>query len=214
MKLSDSPPLYAMIAGDSSRITMVEPESKKSSTYRLPEGSRPAIIDPVDVGNDLFAIGMKGKRITQLVIFDRKAWDWSVLDLADPITRVAPLACLGQGINPNVMVGFEWNGPKISKIAAFNPWTRQWASQDLKEPAHGQLHSAAYPDAITCLVGRFFYVYSVPANKWATLELKAMHDRNDFGPRDGKFVIPDEDVIHTFDVKTAEWTRIDLKNEK
>ena len=56
MKLSDSPPLYAMIARDSSRITMVDPDLKRQSTYRLPEDARPAIIDPVDVGNDLFAV--------------------------------------------------------------------------------------------------------------------------------------------------------------
>jgi hypothetical protein len=75
-----------------------------------------------------------------------------------------------------------------------------------------------YPEAITCMVGRFFYVYSVPANKWAILELKAAFVRNgygrDFRPKDGKIVIPEENVIHFFDVKTAEWTHIDTKDEK
>ena len=117
--------LHAMIARDSSRITMVDPQSKRTSTYQLPEGARPGIIDPVDVGNDLYAIGMKGTRIMQLVVFDRKEWHWAVLDLDEPVTRVVPQACLQdshEAINPNIMVGFNWNGPKITKVASFNPW--------------------------------------------------------------------------------------------
>jgi hypothetical protein len=121
------------------------------------------------------------------------------------------------------MIGFNLAGPKITKMVAFSPWTRQWVTQDLKEPVSGQLSPALYPGVILCPIGRFYYTYSVEADKWAALELKRpiVWDQpggNGRGgsprPKDGKIIIPEADVIHTYDVKTGEWTHIDTKDDK
>ncbi len=214
--LGVNPPLFATIAGDGGRITMIDPVSKWKATYRVPGGSKMGMT-PIVAGNDLFPLTMNSSKLDQLAIFDRLAWRWTTIDLGGRVSVARPLVGPWNGLAGSGMIAFALNGPEIKTLVAFNPWTRDWVTQDLKEPASGILTPALYPEVVACPVGRFFYAYSVPAKKWATLELKQAIIWNQFGerfgPKDGKIVVPEEDAIHIFDVKAGEWTHVDTKDE-
>jgi RNA polymerase sigma factor (sigma-70 family) len=220
VNLGVDPPLFATITSRGDRVTMVDPTSKWKATYHLPGGLVTAIT-PSSAGNGLFPLAMAAHKINQLAVFDRLTWRWMTLDLGGTVAAARPVVGAGAAINRSGLIGFALNGTEITNLVAFNPWTREWISQDLKEPASGQLTPTLYPEVLAYPLGRYFYAYSVPAKKWATLELKRPIAWNRQGggglggyePKDGKIVVPEEDVVHIFDIKAGEWTHVDMKDE-
>ena len=216
--LNVDPLLFATISGRGDQVTMLDPSSKRRSTYRLP-GGLVATITPSNAGNDLFPLAMTAHKVNQLAVFDRFGWSWTTLDLGGSVSSAHP--SVGAGITTSGgLIGYTLNGPEITKVVAFNPYTRDWVSQDLQEPVStGGLTPIIFPEVLACPVGRFFYAYSMPAKKWATLELKQAirweltQSGWGFAPQGGKIIIPEEDVVHIFDIKAGEWTHIDMKDE-
>jgi hypothetical protein len=73
------------------------------------------------------------------------------------------------------LVGLRLEGPKISRIAVFNPGPGKWSPLDLDEPASGVVEPMALGhDALAYHIGRLIYVYSSNSSTWDRLDLQAV----------------------------------------
>ena len=130
------------------------------------------------------------------------------------VTRLIPLVSSG-------LVSLDLRGPELRQVVVFDAKTGKWYPHDLAEPAT-EANPIVGPQYVTYSLGRFLYMFSVPATKWSVLELKRDPGkaRNLFPfpgtstSPDGKMMIPEGDLIHIYSPQTGEWTHIDIKDEK
>jgi len=98
----------------------------------------------------------------------------------------------------------------------------------LPEPVSGFIPSDVSIHNTVCYeAGRFICIYNQPAKKWSVLTLKASDPERRFNANlirsvdqrfsqfnDGKLLVPEGDLIHIYDVETAEWTQINTNEDK
>ena len=87
-------------------------------------------------------------------------------------TEGHPIKVTPKVIPRTCIVGLSLEGPKITRVAVFNPESGKWSPLDLDEPASGVLQpmSLGY-DALAYQVGRFFYMYSSKTSTWDRMDL-------------------------------------------
>ena len=70
---------------------------------------------------------------------------------------------------------------------------------------------------VTYRVGRFYYVFSFKAKKWAILETKdSAGEASELTDRsgDGKLIVSERDVIHFYSARSGDWTHLDTTEKE
>ena len=84
--------------------------------------------------------------------------------------RVTPMVEQGAGV-----LGLQLEGPRITRVAAFNLESDKWSPLDLDEPADGVVQPIPLGrDALAYQVGRFLYIYRTDSSTWDRLDLRAI----------------------------------------
>ena len=115
------------------------------------------------------------------------------------------------------VIGLAFKGDKVTQLAAYSTWGNEWFTQDMVEPAPGNtIQVAAGSGLVRCLVGRRVYLFGANAKRWGVVELKQPPTDATIGtPGSAEcVVIPDGDLIHTFNFKTGQLTHASLKDDK
>jgi hypothetical protein len=220
--LSGNPMLFAVISAERDRVTMINATTQQRETLRLPQAMTEII--PIDSGR-LIGLLMKGPQVTRVGFYDRQAAKWFEHDLKEAATEVQPLINNGPSVGKSqTLIGLQLKGPEFTRLDVFDGRQNLWTTQDLREPAKGEVAPIVSMNTISYRLGRFLYSYSGIAKKWAVLELKredAVLQGLDVGgggllslDPTGKLIVPEGDMIHIYDPSTGDWTHIDTKDEK
>ena len=120
--------------------------------------------------------------LDRATVLNTKTGDRKTCLLPGKLTEVTPI--IGNGLIPRLMaLGFK--GPEIPRIAVFDFEAGEWSTQDLRDPAKGQLDPIIDYSEAVYQSGRSLYYYIGKAMKWGILEAKGA---TVIAPNDGEGV--------------------------
>jgi hypothetical protein len=114
-------------------------------------------------------------------------------------------------IRNNDLLALHVEGPKITRIAVFEPQTWKWYPQDLREPTSDKARPVAFQNnmAIYC-IGRYTYAFSAPARRWDVLELE-QGAKYEPSVSDTTATIKHAGRLFIFQAKTGRWVGFDTR---
>jgi RNA polymerase sigma factor (sigma-70 family) len=199
-------PIFAVVSDERDRVTMIDSATKERATLRMPKGATEVI--PI-VGAGCVSLLIKGPaEVTRTALYDIQGRRWYEYDLENLATEIHPV----MGPTDVGPVGLWIKGPTITRLVVFDQRDKKWTTQDLREPAKGQVSPLVMSTTVTYRIDRFLYIYSAIAKKWSVLEYRGMNS-NIHMDGNGRMILPDGNLIHIYDAKTGEWTQIDTKDD-
>ena len=238
--LKGSPTILMVTSGTRDRVTMIDPATQKRATLRLAQPAEMIVAHPnvsdlprAGLANDmkverlidgLIELSINGPNTRQAAVFDRNAMLWFEHELPQPVSYMR-----SQANSFSTLITFDclYLAP-TDKLVVFDAKERTWPTLTLPEPVSGFIPSDVSIHNTVCYeAGRFICIYNQPAKKWSVLTLKASDPERRFNANlirsvdqrfsqfnDGKLLVPEGDLIHIYDVETAEWTQINTNEDK
>ena len=234
--LKGSPTILMVTSAARDRVTMINPETQKRATLRLDHPARSIRAVPnlselpgtrgdkdQELIESLVGLKIEGDQITKAAVFDRRAMRWFEHDLP----RSTVYLDEDTGLFSTLVAFNPVYAEPIDELFVFDAKDQTWPTVKLPEPVRGYIRSDVSLDKTVCYeAGRFVCVYNQPARKWSVLTLKPNDPHRDFeaqavgGPMfirrfpDGKLYVPDGNLIHLYNAKTAEWTEINTLDDQ
>ena len=242
LEVEGSPALLMISSGNRDRITMLNPQTQKRATWRLAHQFQGVMLStgwafpgltPQELeesrealGGPLVGLTMTGTAIRQVAVFDRQAMAWFEHDLPRAASIVQPVT---DGRATLVPIACLYNSKPTDELILFDAQDRTWPTVKLPEPVGGYIPVSVSSRGIASYeAARFLCIYHQGKRKWSILELPAGLPAGRLGGnsglraidktlrtfRDDKLIVPEGDRVHIYDATTAEWTHININDDK
>ncbi|MEO6810941.1 MAG: hypothetical protein ABI353_17660 [Isosphaeraceae bacterium] len=205
-----------MKSPEGDRVSVLNLDSGQLKTWQIGQAAPGAAASPLGgrAGSGVDSLVSNSIIVTTSPEGDRV----SILNLNSesgepPISYQAEKGTKLSPVHSNGLLYLMVRGPKITRIAVFEPKTWQWYPLDLREPISdnaspiGSSGIAVYP------AGRYLYAFSAPARRWDVLELEQGAKANPL------VMMQIATVDHAgryfiFQAKTGRWVGIDTRTGK